>query len=139
MELQKPSWPQASGLAHKPPHLFYPHLSLRTSSANHATRAQRRNIPNQATNRKIRSLSLPERTRPITLYLSQCDRVLRSRNKLQMDCIIKAEIRGYPARQTDALLNGVSVPGWLGERSPWACSHQCKGRSTGVRYKALGP
>ena len=38
-----------------------------------------------------------------------------------------------PLAKQDAPLNGVSVPGWKGECSPWACPLQCMRRFLGFR------
>ena len=137
MELRQPSWFSTSGFALKTPPSLYLHLSLWTKSNNHSTsdrkyyNATQDNSIKQQNNLTLNALV------PSLLYLSQHDRVLR--RQIQRDGLHnKVEKRGYPAHQKDASLNSVSVPGCVGEWSPWVCPQQCKGWSSGVRYKALG-
>ncbi|EDR01965.1 uncharacterized protein LACBIDRAFT_310249 [Laccaria bicolor S238N-H82] len=113
-----------------PPPILPAPQPLRTSSSkSHVAR------PNNLQSRTQENSNTPKQTFSFTsirLYpgctYRKCGRVLRRRNTRPMECTDKQRERGYPARYIDASLNGVSVPGCVGEWLPWACLHQCKGR-----------
>jgi len=138
MELQQPSWFSTSGFTLKTPPSLYLHLSLQTKSTNHSTSDQKYYNATQDDSIKQQNNLTLNTLVPSLLYLLQCNQVLR--RQTQRDGLHnKVEKRGYPTRHIDTSLNGVSVPGCVGEWSPWVCpQQQCKGWSLGVRYKALG-
>ncbi|EDR05828.1 uncharacterized protein LACBIDRAFT_302634 [Laccaria bicolor S238N-H82] len=74
----------------KTPPFLYPHLSLRTSSTlNHISLGKHATWTLKQTATRLKTISFPERARPVKLYLLHCDRVLGRRNVLRTDCIDK--------------------------------------------------
>jgi hypothetical protein len=107
---------------------------MRTSSSNQLTPGRILSKITQDDSSTLKTILFPVRARPISLCLSQCGRVLRRRHLILMEHTVRKKVGDCPAHQVDASLNGVSVPGCVGEGSPRACPHQCKGWSRGVRY-----
>ncbi|KIJ98343.1 hypothetical protein K443DRAFT_211451 [Laccaria amethystina LaAM-08-1] len=127
MEPQQSNWPQASGLVPKTTHLFYPHLGLRTQAQITSYQVDYVTISLKHTANTF--FFFLNALVPYTPYLSHAIGYLEDETHHTWTAPLGRTRRGYPAYRIDAPPNGVSVPGCVGERSPWACPQQCRGWS----------
>ena len=139
MEPWQPSWAQASWFTLKTPLSLLPASQFADSSSNHTALDQTFFAAYSIKQQQPQTLSIHLNALvPSILYLLRVIGYLEDEIQHWWTALLSRGRQGYPAHYTGASLNGVSVPGCVGEWWPWACPQQCKGWSLGVRYKALG-